>query len=151
MGVVPVRLCVCLCVHMCKCVQVWMYAQMGWACMWIQTCTHCAGVHRRACSHVCPCVRLCMPVHTYRWACTCVQAPVAVPVCGYTGVWMSRCEGVSVSCSCAHMWTTVRLYLCVPMCAAIQLCGCTCVHRYTRVCGCTHVQIYVHHCTCVCM
>lgn len=87
---------VCLGVHMCKCVQVCMCEYVGWVCMWIQACTHC----RCARSCVCSCVRLCMPVYTYRWVCTCVQAPVAVPVCGYKGVQLYRCDafaGVSVS------------------------------------------------------
>lgn len=65
----------CLGVHMCRCVQVCMYAHVGWACMWIQTCAQvcmftrvpvCWAVHARThiqmgvhiCASTCGCTRM---------------------------------------------------------------------------------------------
>lgn len=114
---------VCLGVHLCRCVQVCTY---GWG-VHVDTGTHtlqvCTGVHRSAYSRVGPCVGLCMPVHRYRWECTCVQAPVAVALCGCAGV-----VGIHALQLCIHV--------------SVPVCGCTCVYRCTCVCVC----VWLHPC-----
>lgn len=119
-------------VHVCKCVQVCMYVHMGWACMWMQACTHCAGVHRCACSHVCPCVRLCKHVHTQGWVCQhlWLYLCVGIQVCGCAGVMGVReypCPAAVHARGCA----CVQLCLCAPVCAAnssVVVLVCTGVH-----------------------
>lgn len=116
-------------------------------CTGLQLCAHGLCVHVDTDMHTpCRCAQVCtftcVPMYEPVHPCTHIHVCEhlwAVPVCGYTGVWVCRCDGcagVSVSCSCARTW--------VCLCAAAPLSTYLCSHAALLVVlVCTGVHVCV--------